>query len=275
MSWNNIKLDSALGKTTTAASKTIAELSSELGKLSNIKSIVQEQISKAEAVVAGLKQDLNQLGSSGFYSIMLSADQGRWSSRLMNADRAPENSPASYSAAFIMLGVAPSLSPIQSAVDSVKESLSKPLSIPTVKAPPLSFSMPTEDEMKIFDEDVWNALSLKDILPGSFKTAEAALNAAQATLDQLQNTMKGITEKENVFKGALSSAESVLNKLGNIGAYTLWLPPAKGGWLDRMQNEIDAPPDSEAYYCGGNAVVVIASTFLEVQGLYGKLQDAI
>jgi len=272
MSWSNIQLSGVFAKINADAQARAAKLMESLTEMQAIKSAVQSVITAKETEVDNLKNLLSELKESGFYFIALSALQGSWSKRLQNADNAPNNSATLYSAAVVSLAIAPSPGPVNSAFNALRDAMQKPLENPFAAPEMPQFSAPEKTGQEIdFDTNAWQSKTICDIMPGQFATAENELNAEQLILDQANNTMRGIEKKEAALQNAFAEAQNMASRLSNTGVYNLLLPPAIGGWLDRMKAESNVPVDSDLDYSGGTITVIIGGSMLEVQSKYSKL----
>lgn len=274
MSWHNITLDSLLPGAKAAADAAKAAAEAGLSELDPVKAAVLEKMNEAQARVDAAREKLEEFAASGFYCIYLPPGQGLWASRLSSAPNAPVNDPDMYSAAVVTLTVAPGYSSVASAFSELCESATKPITAPKIAPTMPQFSPPQAAEVPAPQPGEWAAVTLADIMPGAFKTAEDVLNTADSTLSTLKNGYSQILQKEQALKAALSAALDMLGKLTTGGFYNSKLNPAKGGWRDRLLTA-DAPPLDSDYYSAGMAAVVVDASFETVSNLYSKLEAAL
>lgn len=121
---------------------------------------------------------------------------------------------------------------------------------------------------------VWQSKTLGDLFPGMKGTAENLQVAADSVKDAFDAQLLSVQAKAHALHQVASSTTALLSDLAEAGFYINMLPPASGGYLDRIQSasgEVDAPPNSG--YSAVLMITVAAPDVLEVAAKYQKLMN--
>ena len=262
MPWISTTLNEAMGK---AISDVQSVLDTANATLSGLVTQMNQVVNNLNSVLDALtihQDGIKASAEAGFYFIELSAHQGAWNTRLYDAENAPPNS--GYSAGFATIVVAPDLDRVTTAFDMIKKALTTPLNLPNILTtnspssgyvpivPTCSLSpLPIPDPKQEHPVDIWQTETVGGIfsasLSGLVQDNNLMINQAKSVL----NLANQVGQRAASIEQGISTANGFLEDMKAAGAYTIVLPPGPGGYLTRLENELNAPPtDYDEYTCG-------------------------
>lgn len=119
----------------------------------------------------------------------------------------------------------------------------------------------------------WISTNLAASLGGLTKSATAAINDVQKSLNKLNNQVSLITSKVNGALSTVSAAKATLDKLTESGFYMINLSPQPGSWSTRLSSAPNAPPNLG--YCCGTALIIVAPDLSAISDAYGNVVASI
>lgn len=271
MPWHTKTLQDILPAAFEAASAVKAEAEAGLAKLQTGFDAVNTALTEANAVLTALSDDLAELEQTGFAVITLSPKRGSWSTRLVNAPKAPSTESGLYSCGCFNIFTAATLETASEVFGEMKAALTEKPEI-ILKDPdivPFELKKDIDATLKV---DEWNGITLGEMMPGVFNAAKNAWNVQKTVVQNLQGMMDRIQKKQRDFHAAIDKADGLISALGQSGFYQYAMEPAVGSWIARAAAETGAPSTFADQYCFGFAAVAVASDLAGAQALYAKLQ---
>jgi hypothetical protein len=271
MPWVSATLGDQFSDQLAKATAAVAELQAALDKLAPLETFINDNLNNAQSKLSAALSLLSDLEQQGVYNIIMSAGQGSWSARLLSAPDAPDNDPGLYSGIVCTIITAASISGVQTAFNNMKNSLEKAFKQPFPVPTPGQRPDLIEETEKEFTTDSWNEITLGDMFPGAFMTLQNQVNNAKKLVAAAQSQKTNYDTAVNTIETALTEAQNTITRLNTTGCYNIVLPPATGGWMNRLLSEPGVPPTGGSYYCAGTCAVVQAADLTQVNNLFDKL----
>lgn len=294
MPWLSTNLAGAMGDITAKATAAAGELQKTIGKFDKQ---LQTNATAANSVLSAATSSrdlISKLQSAGIYTLILAPGQGSWVTRMQQAANAPPG--GGFCCGTISITIVPDLNSASSALDKMKTAMEKPVSASadsfkatlediadefTPDEEPEDFELVDTEAFKakklddLFTPNAWHTATMGDVFGGAMQASAEGLNKAATVGKALlkQKNMMGAT-KAMASKG-LSSVNGLLTGLGATGVYNIMLEPGPGSYLDRLQSEIGAPPQSSDLYCTGIVTIAIAPSLIELASKFATMNKLI
>ncbi|MBE0470520.1 MAG: hypothetical protein IBX55_13560 [Methyloprofundus sp.] len=291
MSWNSNTLADSLPAVFSAASAAANAAQKELDALNNAIARLQSGLQQAESRAAAVDDLVNSLGGSaadsGIYQLNLTAEQGLWNERILNAAGAPPRDAEAWSAIVCSLVLTADLSAAENAKNTLVDAATKKfdpaplrIKIPSIQ-PPAIPAPPDIPEPDPVPDNAWQYVTVGSLFPGTRNAVIDSASGVQAEVDKLNKGIDDLQTKRNEVQAALDEAQGLVNGLAGTGAYSFTAAPELTptmDWYDRLIDgtELDGrPPFDPSLYSSGSVTVVVATSYAQLLDRYLKLQTAL